>query len=413
MNSPAPASTGDGCEPGQGGVPGPPLGNLVCGQDLARIPSLVSDWATDHWSLLAITAAVLVVLRLTWAYTRRRNWRTHATSACWLEITPPVTATPIATIGLWRLLATLLPAPRRCTLRPARLVWEVAATPNGTRCGLWAPPGVNPTAVRRVLQRAWPGARIEQTSPPQPSAPRSIAGLALRPTIPEAMPLLDDHTPARRNQPTSDTADQLRAVFDALAAAGRTGGGLLQIIVGRAPRHRVAAMRRASINPRRPRRSQGSARAAGLLAAGLRGMLLAVLDFVTPGPGRNTTPHLHSGDSHLADLARQARVKASGAPHLLVAIHATATGPTPAAAKAAAADITSGFGLVSAHLTRRRLRRPRRTCADRWAPEHRMTLMTVTETAALAGLPAEPAAYGLPQAASRRRPAGRDTWCTP
>ncbi len=41
-----------------------------------------------------------------------------------------------------------------------------------------------------------------------------------------------------------------------------------------------------------------------------------------------------------------------------------------------------------------------------------MSLAAVGEAAALAGLPAEPAAYGLPAAASRRRPGGRDVFRT-
>ena len=39
-----------------------------------------------------------------------------------------------------------------------------------------------------------------------------------------------------------------------------------------------------------------------------------------------------------------------------------------------------------------------------------MHLATAAETAALAGLPAEPSAYGLPAAASRRIPASRDVF---
>ncbi len=48
--------------------------------------------------------------------------------------------------------------------------------------------------------------------------------------------------------------------------------------------------------------------------------------------------------------------------------------------------------------------------AQRWVPEARMSLAAVGEAAALAGLPAEPAAHGLPAAASRRRPGGRDVF---
>jgi hypothetical protein len=160
-------------------------------------------------------------------------------------------------------------------------------------------------------------------------------------------------------------------------------------------------------NPERARRPRGTARAAGLLADGLRALIIGVLDLFTPGPSgpkRRTGPT----DPYTAELARQARAKFADAPHLLVAVHAVANGPTKAAAVAAAADITSGFGLLSAHFTRRRLRRGAVAAAERWVPKTRMSLASIAEAAALAGLPAEPAAYGLPGAASRRRAVTRD-----
>jgi len=100
--------------------------------------------------------------------------------------------------------------------------------------------------------------------------------------------------------------------------------------------------------------------------------------------------------------------KHADAPHLLVAVRAVTTGPTVAAAQAAAADITSGYILLSPHWRPRRLWRAATAAWWRWVPETRMQLATVAETAALAGLPAEPSAYGLPAAASRRMPASRD-----
>ncbi|MBT8226000.1 MAG: hypothetical protein KJO75_10965 [Dactylosporangium sp.] len=218
---------------------------------------------------------------------------------------------------------------------------------------------MNPTAVHRVLSRAWPGVRIEQTTPPRSSGVRKTAGLALRPSRPPVLPLLDDPGPVRWRERPDPADDRLRAVYDGLAAAGRTGGGLLQVIVGRAPAHRVSALHRVSVNPRRPRQRRGPTRALGLLSAGLRGILLIAADIITPGPGRHA-PHGHHHDPYLTDLARQARAKVADAPHLLVAVHALATGPTTAAARAAVADITSGYGLISAHLVRRRLRNARR-----------------------------------------------------
>src|SRR5690606_32562950 len=87
-----------------------------------------------------------------------------------------------------------------------------------------------------------------------------------------------------------------------------------------------------------------------------------------------------------------------------------AAGPTYAAAQAAAHDISSGYALVSAQLSRRRLRRPHPRINHRWAPLSGMTLVCVTEAATLAGLPLEPAAYGLPAAAARARTPTRDVW---
>src|SRR5205814_1480997 len=61
----------------------------------------------------------------------------------------------------------------------------------------------------------------------------------------------------------------------------------------------------------------------------------------------------------------------------------------------------------------RRLWRAPASAGSRWIPENRMQLATVAEAAALAGLPGEPSAYGLPAAASRRVPASPDIFTAP
>ncbi|WP_194822573.1 hypothetical protein [Micromonospora sp. S-DT3-3-22] len=386
------------------------VGELLCGSWGDDATNVVWPLVRERWPLLLAALVALVAVRVGWALWRRRVWRRHAAAARWLQIIPPVTATPAATIGLWRLLATVLPAPRRWALRPARLVWEVAADPDGMRCGLWLPPGVNPTAVVRLLQRGWPGVRAEQTRPPAVPTTGAVAALAVWPTQPEWLPLVEDTTPPAHRRGMDASApeeDRLRGVYGGLASAGRTGGAILQVHLGRAPAHRMRTLRRAMTNPHRARRLRGTARAAGLLADGLRALIIGVLDIVTPGPS-SPRRHTRSTDPYTAELARQARAKYADAPHLLVAVHTVAAGPTKPAARAAAADVSSGFGLLSAHFTRRRLRSGALAAADRWVPEARMSLVSVAEAAALAGLPAEPAAYGLPGAASRRRAATRD-----
>jgi hypothetical protein len=397
-----------GCVPGRDGIPGSWIGQVVCGTWGQKLPGAVWDFTCHRWPLLLAAVALLVAAVRVWRAWRRRVWRAHAARACWLQIVPPVSATPAATVGLWRLLATALPAPGRWSLRPPRIVWEVQADPHGMRAGLWLPPGVNPTAVLRMLQRAWPGVRAEQCAPPTVATTATAKTLIVLPTQPDWLPLVEDTSTV--NSRTWESAppdeDRLRAVFDGLASAGRTGGGLLQVHISRAPAHRMRMLRRATTHPERARKARGTARAAGLIADGLRGLILGVLSVFAPGPSGSSRRPAH--DPYLADLARQARGKLAAAPHLLVAVYATGSGPTKAAALAAAADITSGFGLLSAHFTRRRLRRGATAAAQRWVPEARMSLTSVGEAAALAGLPAEPAAHGLPAAASRRRPGGRD-----
>jgi hypothetical protein len=403
-----------GCVTGRDGVPDSPLGHLMCGDYLVQAPHTVWLFAQSHWLLLLVLAVAMVAARIGWRVWLWRLWRTAAEQAVWLEIVPPVTATPAATYALWQLLATVLPASRRFTLRPHRLVWEVHATPAGMRCGLWVPPRINPTAVVRALHRAWPGVRAEQAAPPVLAGERRLVGVVLRSTQPDWLPLVEDAAPptARRWEYAPPEDDRIRAVFDGLAAAGRTGGGLLQVHVARAPRHRVAVLRRASVNPQRVRRQRGGARLLILGLEALRTVLAAALDFLTPGSS-NGHHRAATADPIVTEQARQARAKLAAGPHLLIAIRATATGPTVAAARAAAADITSGYGLLSPHWRPRRLRRAVTAARWRWVPEAAMQLAAAAETAAAAGLPVEPSAYGLPSAGSRRLPAGRDIFTAP
>ncbi len=418
--TPSPSSTPPrpvtgGCVPGRDGIPAGPFGHLMCGDYLAHAPAALWHTARGWWPLLLTVALAVLAARLVWAWWRRHAWRQVAEQAVWLEVVPPVTATPAATLALWRLLATVLPAARRWTLRPHRLVWEVHATTAGMRAGLWLPPQINPTAVLRNLQRAWPGVRAEQTAPPVIPGGYPAAGVALRSAQPDWLPLVDDAEPPRPRRweyaPPED--DRIRAVFDGLAAAGRTGGGLLQVHVARAPRDGVAVLRRATVDPRRVRRQHGGARLVILALEAVRAGIQMVLDFVTPNSPTGTRHQPDPMDPLVAEQARQARTKHGQAPHLLVAVRAYATGETTGAARAAAADITSGYTLLSPHWRPRRLWRPANTARLRWVTERRMHLATVAETAALAGLPAEPSSYGLPAAPSRRIPPNRDTFTPP
>ncbi|MFI1989709.1 hypothetical protein [Actinoplanes sp. NPDC020271] len=412
-SSPSPQPSPLGCIPGQNGIPGSVIGELLCGTWGQHAPEALWLSLRDWWPLWAAGIAVLIALMVAWRSWKRRVWRKHIRAARWLEIIPPVSASPAATIGLWRLLATLLPAPGRWALRPARLVWEVRADAHGMRCGLWLSPGITATSVRRNLESAWPGVRVEEAAAPRVAVTATSTTVALRPTQPDWLPLVEDPPTAtpRSWANAQPDADQLRAVYEGLAAAGRTGGGLLQVHLSRAPAYRLRVLHRAMTHPERARRPSGTLRVAVLLTDGLRKALLGVASVFMPGPSSHTSYRRTTAtDPYLTELARRARLKYGAGPHFLVAVFATAGGPTKEAARSAAAAITGGFGLLSAHFSRRRLRRGASAAADRWVRPQQMSLAGVDEVAALAGLPIEPAVHGLPAAASRRRPGGRDVF---
>lgn len=388
------------------------LVRLLCGQTTLPSPPRLWDEVAAHRLLLLAVVAVALLLRVVVCLARAHQWRRHARRACWLAITPPVGATPEATVALWRLLATLLPRRRWWSPGPRhQLVWEIQAGPTGMRCGLWVPPGITPTAVTRQISRAWPGARTRQVTPvPLEGTRPRLVGYHLRPTRAEWLPLVAP-LPAGHSRPGTRTGtgdDSARALFDGLAAAGRTGAGLLQVIVTRAPARRVRQARYASTHPTRthPHRLHRS-----WLWRGAHWLLRETLDLFTPGA--RTPRRTPAAGAQAAELARLGRDKSADTPHLLVAVHALASGPTRAAAVAASADITAGFALLSAHLTRRRLYRAATRARWRWAGPSQMVLAGCTEVAALAGLPAEPTLFGLPAAGARMRPPAHDTWRAP
>jgi hypothetical protein len=403
-----------GCVPGQGTIPDSFVGQLVCGTWLPNN----HGWnaVLRVWPAATAVVVLLLAVRIGWGWARRAAWRRAAHRAVWLEITPPVSAGPATTLALWRLLATVLPAPGRFALRARRVVFEVHADANRMRAGIWVPPGINPLSVARAVQRAWPGARVAEAALPRLPDRCSVVGRAVTLRQPDWLPLVDLDQPAPHHGDlhggVAVQTDPLRAVYDALAAAGRSGGGLVQVIAGRAPGRRLARARLAMRDPAKARRA-GAARGTDLVLRTVVALLRAVLDLIQPGKPANTTRPSPLSDPFLAEQARAARAKYAIGPHLQVAVRVITAGPTVAAARASSADVTAGYALVSTVLGRRRLHRARHAARYRYTGEAAMFLATTVEVAALAGLPAEPASYGLPGAASHRRGGGADDWREP
>lgn len=397
---------GPACVPGRDGVPGSIVGNLLCGQyttgtPVTGTPVSLWDWLAEHRLQLVVLGIALVTVRAGWALARAVAVRRQARGARWLEIVPPVSATPAATVALWQLLATLLPAPRRLSLTPRRLVWEIEASGDQMRCGLWVPPGVSPTAVIRSVQRAWPGAHLTAAGCPAIERQRVLVGRRLVQHAPDWQLLTD---------PAPSTDDEIRAVFAGLAAAGRTGAGLLQVVVARAPRFRLADLRRATRRPSQARSRRGWIRGAAILASAVQVVLRTVLDLLTPGPTARASRTNPAHDPELAERTKQARGKLAAGPHFVIEIRALTSAINRPVARAACAEVTAGFALLSPDLAPRRLARPRSATRLRPLSLTRGILVSVAELAALTGVPAEPAAYGLPAAAARRRPPVRGVW---
>jgi hypothetical protein len=419
-----------GCTSGADNIPPGWLGRIICGDLLPHAGHASVKQLAAHYAPYAVAAvALLVAARLGWAWAKRSAWRRSAVRAVWLEIVPPISATPVTTVALWQSLAQNLDTPSRFTLRPRRLVWEVHATRNGMRCGIWTPPGINPTAVIGQVQRAWPGARIAAGAHPLLPQARPTVGLRLVPLRPEWLPLVADEILAPVLTRTvwrsivDEQGDRMRGVFGALGTAGRGGDTVLQIVVGKAPYRRWKLAKVASSDPAAARRARhsGGARVVGLALDGLLAAVRLTLDAVvsllsTGSSSRASTPRGGSRpegrlqDPVMRKEAHDAHTKFAAGARLLVGVRVVTTGETRKAARATAEGVVGGFAYLGGHLGRVRQRRTRSVAAWRTATEAELMLATVAEVAALAGLPTEPAAYGLPAAASRRRGPGPDNW---
>lgn len=401
------------CTPGEHGVPGSLLGKLICGTWAPRTPSA---WAhlLDLWPYAATGLAAVIVAIVAWQQVRRIRWARTNRDAVFLEIVPPVGVSPEHTAKLWLFLVNQLRASKRFTLTPRRLIFEVYARGDRMRLGVLVPPELNPLSVRRAIGRAWRDARVEQAAASVLPSGLPVRGRVAALRQPDWLPFTD---------PGTTDSDDLHAVFDALAAAGRAGGALLRVSVCRAPAHRVKGFALAGRDPAKAaRRRTGTASAVDLAVRGIRWALLGVINLlhglVTTGHGQTHSSRTGAGpqsplaDPFQAERAKLARIKGGTPPHLLVGVQVFAAAETAAAARAGVLDIAGGYPAVSAELRWRRIIRAASRATDRWIPEAAMVLATTAETAALAGLPAEPSLYGLPAASSRHRPTTNDTFRT-
>lgn len=407
--------TAPACEPGRDGIPDSLPGRVLCGDYGTTLdPTAIWQHITAYAPVVFAALAALAVARVGWHTLRMLSWWHPKHPPRWLQITPPVTATPTNTLLLWHHMATLLPAARPWQEVPAHLVWEVHATGQAMRCGIWVPPGISTIAVGQKITDAWPGARITEAPPPLLPQTGHVAARRLAGKHPDWMPLLDPALlPALTGRATPEF-DLARGVYSALAAAGRVRDGLLQVIITRATRRRDAILRKAASDPARAGRVATPA-ALRLLLLVLRGVAAVIragfnlFDSET-GTHRHHMRPRRDEDPDLDVQRGHARARLAAGPHFALTVRTAAAGSTRSAARAAADAIAHGYGPLGTELRTRRVPLPRLLLATRWAPRSHYQLATAAEAAALTALPAEPSLHGLPAAAAKTRPPAGGTW---
>ena len=328
--------------------------------------------------------------------------------AQWVGISCPPEVSPYGSAALWRLVAPRLGCGR--VLRRRRTVaWELRATPAGVRAAVWVPPGVPAAAVAAAVGDAWPGAQAGTRAAgdvPAAPVPARVTAVRLRPSVPGWLPVGPVDRP-HRQRALPEEADLLRVVFAALSGcrSAEVSAGV-QILV-RPARRRHA--RRSAAALRRLRGLRGLPRRPWLA----RRAPLALFDLVTGA--EVAVPRRAVIYPQIADPLGPARLhalaaKAAAGPHFDVAVRILASGGSRAGRRALVRAVAAGFGLVTgdapvpADLAARRLWRPARQLRTRCAPRRHWFTASLPEVAALAGLPAQPARYGLVIAAARRFP---------
>ena len=355
--SPASAPT---CIPGHDGIPDSPIGALLCGTTPPTVPAPCGrpsartgrsrspyspSWSRSGWPGAAVATAT------SGASTppRPAGWRSSHRSPRPRQ----------ATIGLWRLLATLLPAPRRWSLRPHRAGLGGPRRPPGHALRTVAAPGGQPdrrTAAAAPRLARCPGRADRVPGPRTPGRPVTLRRSA---------------RPARSGFPLIDDPPHRWAAAQRPPAGGRSAAA--RCSTGSPPPDAPAAVCSRSTCPAHPDAGWPACGAPPSTPAG------PPRPGVQPGgrPARRRparADHHRTGPphprSHPGTCLQPAgsrtpptwpgrRAGSSPTPRTCSSRYMPPpTGPTRAAARAAADDITCGFGLLSAHLTRRRVRRP-------------------------------------------------------
>jgi hypothetical protein len=327
---------------------------------LARLVELAPGLA------LVVLAAALAVVLL-----GRLRDRHSSRAGRVIEVGVPPDADPDGAVLLWAALHDLLRARlRRVLCGQPHLAWEIAASQHGTAFRLWVPRAVPPGLVERALTAAWPGASITETDPEPRANARTCLATELVLSGPECFPL-GGH----------DGPDPLGLVLAQLAGLGAGEQALVQVLA----------------QPATSRQQQRLLTIARRLRADLpAGRLLQLLDpFHLAAAARPPDPTVSPDVRAVLEKASRPLYRC------LVRITVSA-----GERKVARGRIHALAGAFAAYEGRVGLRRRRARggagAADARRLGRRGYLLSVSELAALAHLPAGPALPGVARAAARR-----------
>jgi hypothetical protein len=414
-----------------------PVSDLLEDPDAVRraVFTVVRDAVLEWWPIVtpaAVCAALAVFAGRQWLRRRRLGRLWH--DARLITITPPPEVEAAGGPALWgNLVGLLRPAVRRALAGQPHLTFEYHWDHATARIQMWVPGLVPPGLVERAIEAAWPGTHTttrpahpaDSADPtagpagPGPGEAGAATGGTLRLARNEVLPLATGHD-----------ADPLRALFGAASGLAVGEHACVQILARPLAGRRIRQARRALRRLRTGKPTRPSA---------------IVLDFITGliTPSRNATgtPRAGRGGWTSPDPERAAELRAalgktaepaweavvryaviSTPPNTAQTItslttRSELTGPQTTSARRrahrrahrAARDqargrahaLASAFALYTGRnfLTRRRLRHPTSIIAARRLD--RGDLLGVSELAALAHLPLDPATPGLSRAGAR------------
>jgi hypothetical protein len=305
---------------------------------------------------------------------RRRRAASVAASTVAIRIRPPESPDQQAAYAFWMALAEHLTSARLWGARRPRVRWQFTADTAGVKLLVLVAATVDAAAVCRIITGAWPGATATIEAPPAPAS-RDVPSVAGQLRLAAADWLPFNSRPA--------VVDPLRIPLAGLADCREGETAVIEVAASPASRRRLAHARRA---------------AAGVTTGRPAILLLRILDMIPifgspPAvPGRTVDPAA-------AARAKAADSKLRDGRLFEVTVRYAVTGG--AIDRAAAQrrttrlrEISRSFGVLAGDYNRlvpRRLRRPQQLSR----PTGKGFLASTSELAALAHLPADPAAAGM------------------